>query len=124
MLHSLARNAVMPTLVPPMRSTFNDVSTPGENEPGRLSSEEMAAEANFANPLGAAQATMAKINAAQAKKEPEPYSPPPSAAVPAAQGDVGMKAHMIVASQPAAPANPPPALALGAARGAQFDLQA
>jgi len=124
MLHSLARNAVMPTPVPPMRSTFDDVSTPGENEPGRLSSEEMAAEANFANPLGAAQATMAKLNAAQAKKEPEPHSPPPCAAVPAAQGDVGMKAHMITAGQPATPANQPPALALGGARGAQFDLQA
>jgi hypothetical protein len=122
MLLNVARNTVMP--MQPMRSTFNAVSTPGENEPGHLSPEDMAAEANFANPLGAAQATMAKINAAQAKKEPEPPSPPPSAAVPAAQGDVGIKAQMIMANQPGAPANPPPGLALGAARGAQFDLQA
>jgi hypothetical protein len=124
MLQSLARNTVIPTLTPPMRSALNDSAPPGENEPGRVSPEEMAAEANFANPLGAAQATMAKINAAQAKKEPEAPSPPPSAAVPAAPADVGFKAQMIIASQPEAPSNPPPASATNAARGAQFDLQA
>jgi cysteine desulfurase len=38
-------------------------------------------EANFANPLGAAQATMAKITAAQTKQEPNPPTLPPQAAM-------------------------------------------
>jgi len=92
----------------------------------------MAAEANFANPLGAAQATMAKITAAQAKQEPKPTTPPPQAAMPAAPGDVGIKAHMIMAAQPAITAQPPQAFApaapdgnpLGAPRGAECNLQA
>ena len=124
MLQSLARNSVIPTLAPPMRSAFNDSAIPGENEPSYASAEEMATEANFANPLGAAQATMAKISAAQAKKQPEPPRPPPSAAVPASPADVGFKAQMIIASQAEAPSYPPPASAVNAARGAQFDLQA
>jgi hypothetical protein len=84
----------------------------------------MATEANFANPLGAAQATMAKISAAQAKRQPEAPSPPPSAAVPASPADVGFKAQMIIASQAEAPSYSPPASPANAARGAQFDLQA
>lgn len=130
MLLSVARNAVIQ--MPPTRCSCNDVPSPGQKEPGRVSAEEMAAEANFANPLGAAQATMAKINAAQAKKAPEPPNPSPQAAMPAAPADVGIKAHIIMAGQPASPGNltgnllgnPPPALASSAPRGAQFNLQA
>lgn len=47
-----------------------------EHEPGRLTAEQAAAEANALKPMGAAQATMEKINAmaasAEAKATPRP----------------------------------------------------
>ena len=118
MLHSVARNAAMPIIPPSPRGGCHDAPPPGQKEPGRVSPADMAAEANFANPLGAAQATMAKINAAQAKREPQPPNPVPQAAMPAALGDVGMKAHIIMAAQTAATAQPPQAFAPAAPHGA------
>ncbi len=136
MLHSVARNAAMPIPTPSPRSGCHDAPPPGQKEPGRVSPADMAAEANFANPLGAAQATMAKITAAQTKQEPNPPTLPPQAAMPAAPGDLGIKAHMIMAAQPAITAQRPQAFApaaphgnplgapRGTPRGAECNLQA
>jgi hypothetical protein len=56
--------------------------------------------------------------AAQAKREPQPPNPVPQAAMPAALGDVGIKAHIIMAAQTAATAQPPQAFAPAAPHGA------
>ena len=64
MLQNLARPIAVPAAILSGLAGGQNPSGLSDREPGRVTPEELAAEANFAKPLGAAQATMAKIAAA------------------------------------------------------------
>lgn len=114
MLQSLARAAAIPPiLVLSLSGAGQILASAGEREPGRVTPEELAAEPNFAKPLGAAQATMAKI-AADASAHGGGHG----------MGEAAMQAQIMAAGQAAIPVGPRPATPQAAPRGMQLDLRA
>ncbi len=120
MLQTLARPIAAPAVIlSGMAGSQHPVGWT-DREPGRVTPEELAAEANFAKPMGAAQATMAKIAAAS----PNHATGHGSGLTP----DAALQAQIIIVAQAEIPAATghviaPPGPAQ-AKRGGTLDLRA
>jgi hypothetical protein len=106
MLQPLARSTPIPAVILSLSTQGHSLPGWGQHEPGKVTPEAMAAEANFAKPMGEAQATMEKIAAASARHAPEQ-----------AATDAATQPLAIATAAQQAPAPAP-------ARGAKLDLRA
>ncbi len=118
MLQSVVRISPVPPIHAIAAHAWND------HEPGRITPEQAAAEANFAKPLGAAQATMAKINALAARAEAQQVQteqPPQHQALTQPEEKPRDEAQTQAVAQVALASAPGPS---PAPRGKRLDLRA